>query len=233
MTKIRLPLKLKVKGIQQKYNKPIDPDPEIKDKALSINLSGNTKNPNASRENIELRQRVDILEQSLQEAREEAFQSGIEEGKEQLKKEMENQLLVEMDSLKSVIETISIELEKEVKKLQPVLLKLSKRIAEKIIDKELKDKETVDEILMNQIGRILHELMDQETITIHVAPSQIEWILNSNIEEEFRLPGKIKIKFYEDRNLKPGECVLESTNLLIEGKFQEQLNNIESNLLNI
>ena len=95
------------------------------------------------------------------------------------------------------------------------------------------DKKAVNEILMTQIGRILHELMDQETITIHVASSQIEWILKSNIEEEFRLPGKMKIKFYEDRKLKPGECILESTNLIVEGKFQEQLNNIEAQLQNI
>ena len=233
MTKIHVPLKFKVKRIQQKYNIPIDNDPEIKDKTLSVNLSGNKKYPNAEKENVELRQRVKILEQSLQEAREEAFQSGIDEGKEQLKKEMESLVISEMNSMKSVIEKVSLNLTKEIKKIQPVLLSLSKKIASKIIDKELSNEDLVDEILLKQIGRILHELMDQETITIHVAPSQIEWIIKSNIEEEFRLPGKIKIKFYEDRNLKSGECILESTNLLIEGKFQEQLNNIEAQLQNI
>lgn len=232
MTKIHVPLKFKVKSIQQSTNIPPEPDPEINDRPLSINLKGNSNNPNLSKVNLELSQRVEMLEKSLQQAREEAFQSGIEEGKEQVRKEMEVQLLDEINAMKTVIDTISTELTKEVKKLQPVLLKLSK-IAGKILEKELTDEENINDILMTQIERILHELIDQETITIHVSPTQIDWILNSNLEEQFRLPGKIQIKFYEDRKLKPGECILESTNLLIEGKFKEQLDNIESQLLSI
>ncbi|MBN2280381.1 MAG: hypothetical protein JXQ65_07370 [Candidatus Marinimicrobia bacterium] len=233
MEKIHLPLKVKVKAIQQKNTDINDLDPEIKDSTLKINLGNMVKKKGSVKEDDELLHRIHMLEESLQQAREEAFKTGIEEGKEQLKNEIEAQLLNESKALKVLLKNLSGELKKEIKKLQPAVLNLSLGIAEKILNRALSDNESANEILKSQIGRILHELMDQETITIHVSPLQIEWIIKANIEEEFRLPGTLKIKFYEDRNLRPGECILESTNILIEGKFKEQLKNLEAQLLNL
>lgn len=237
MTQIRIPLKSRVKGIQnsknpqqKKNSTPDTPPNKEENKPLQIHL--NTQHKDIQKENTELKKRIEILEQSLQEAREETFLSGIEEGKEQLRHELETQVHEEVNNLQSVIQTISENFTKEIKKLHPHVVKLARMMAQKIVNAELKNENLYDQVLMDQISRILHELMDQEIITIHVAPEQIQWIMQKDLEKEFRLPGNIKVKFYEDRSLKPGECILESTNLLVEGKFDQQLDNIESQLLN-
>lgn len=237
MTQIRIPLKSRVKGIQnsdkqgQKKNSAHAEKQEAdNNKPLQVHL--NIQHKDLQKENAELKKRVEILEQSLQQAREETFLSGIEEGKEQLRHELETEVHEEVAALQSVISTIRVDFSKELKKLHPHVIKLAKMMAGKIVNAELKNEDLYDQVLMDQISRILYELIDQEIITIHVAPEQIEWIMNKDLEKEFHLPGSIKVKFYEDRNLKPGECVLESTNLLVEGKFEQQLDNIESQLLN-
>ncbi|MFP4547642.1 MAG: FliH/SctL family protein [Fidelibacterota bacterium] len=237
MTQIRIPLKSKVKGIQgsnnqqQKKNSATLKSPETdENKPLQLNLS--THHKDLQKENNDLRKRVEILEQSLQQAREETFLSGIDEGKEQLRHELESQVYQEVESLRTVVNTVREDFTKELKKLHPHVVKLGRIIAEKILNAELQNEDRYNDILLEQISRILHELIDQETITIHVSSSQIEWIMNKNLEKEFHLPGSLKVKFYEDRKLKPGECILESTNLLVEGKFAQQLDNIESQLLN-
>jgi len=237
MTQIRIPLKSRVKGIQndnnqqqKKNSNPAETRRQNSDKPLQVNRT--THNQTLQKENHDLKNRIEILEQSLQQAREETFLSGIEEGKEQLRHELEGQIYKEVDALKSVVSTVRDDFTKELKKLHPHVVKLAKIMAQKILNAELKNEDLYNDILMEQISRILHELMDQEIITIHVSSQQIDWIMTKDLEKEFHLPGSIKIKFYEDRNLKSGECILESTNLLVEGKFAQQLDNIESQLLN-
>jgi len=231
MTNIHIPLKTRIKAIQN--NKKKYDDVEIPDnEGLKVKLKTSAKN-DITRENNELKSRVQQLEESLQRAREESFLSGIEEGKEQLRKEVETKINAELDYLKKNIKKILSDVDKEIKKLDRPILSLSKEIAKRILDTELNNADKYNELLLSQIGRILHEMMDQEIITIHVSPSQIEWILKADLEKELHIPEKIKIKFFEDHNLKPGECLLESSNLLVEGKFQTQLDQIENQLSNM
>ena len=234
MTKIHIPLPNRVKSIKNiNSNASQSQYREEDEDVLKIKFNKTPGSSDLARQNQELRKRVDMLEHSLQQAREETFLSGIEEGKEQLRNEMENRLVKELDSLQNILENVSQNLTKELKKLQPELLTLAKEIAKRIISNELDNETKYNEILLNQIGRILHELMDQESITIHVSPRQMKWIIKRDFENEFNLPGKIKIKFYEDRSLLPGECILESSNLMVEGKFQTQLDNLETQLKNL
>ena len=231
MTSIRIPLKTKIKSIQNSIPKEKKTE-IIQDNKLIVKFD-KLKQQNIEQKNIELQQQIDLHEHILQQAREESFISGIEEGKEQLQKEMKIILDRQLEILTENVKKITLEFEKELKTLDKPILKLSKEIAKKIISKELQFEENYNEILLSQITRILHELTDQENITIHIAPEQIEYILESNIEKEINIPGKMKIRFYEDKNLKSGECILESANLLVEGNFQSQLDYIESQLVSI
>lgn len=230
MTSFRIPLKNKIKAIQQEPQS-IE-DIEIPDKSAGLKISLRNKPVvDCTDENDQLRKKNAILEESLQKAREEAFLSGIDEGREQLRNEMETRLYRELNSLQKMVNKITVNLEKEIKNLEQPVLKLSKEIAKRIISSELQFEEKYNEVLVSQISNILHEMMDQEIITIHVSPQQIEWIIKTDLEKKVNLPDNIKIKFFEDRSLDPGECILESSNLLIEGKFSTQLNQIENQLI--
>ncbi len=237
MTKIHIPLKSRVKAINNNKQKKKETPPkkeenfeQEQEKTLQVHLNKKSSK-DLIKENEELKNRIKILENSLQQAREETFLSGIEEGKEQLKQEINKQAAAEISAMKQLVEKISDDFVGELKKLEPHLVHLSKELATKILSMELSDEDTCNQVLFQQVTRILHELIDQESVRIHVAPDQLQWMMEKNIEDELHLPGKIDIKFYEDQSLNPGECILESTNLLVEGKFKKELENLTDQIL--
>ena len=228
MSSIRISLNNKIKSIKKKEAK--SPENSIpQENVLLINLKRESI-VDIQKENIDLKKKNSILESSLQNAREEAFLTGIEEGKEQLRHEMEDELKIELENLKKAIDKILVDFSNNFDKISNHVLILSKNIAKQILKNELKNEDQYNQLLLDQIEKILHELLDQEIITINVCPQQMQCILNADIEKEFNIPDKIKIKFCEDRNLEPGECSLESSNLVVEGKFDSQLDLIESQL---
>ena len=194
MTNLRIPMKTKIRGIQGAPTSMEDIEVPAKSETLKISLK-RTNNACSQDDIAQLQNKILILEESLQQAREEAFHSGIEEGKEQLKNEMESVLADEMAGLKKTIIKMISSLEKEFNKLHKPILNLSKEIARRIIAAELQSEEKYDEVLLSQISNIMHEMMDQETITIHVSPQQIDRILKANLEKEVNLPDNIKLNF--------------------------------------
>ncbi len=233
MTVLRLTLKNKISGFKNNNISNFS-------NQLPINQSAVTdKNVNkiklkipAKSKLLELEQQVKILENSLQNAREEAFSSGVEEGREQVKKETNEKIQLHAEKFTQTIESLKHHFEKTLKNMDKPLITLSKRFAEKIIQRELKNIEDYNELLLIQIKKLIIELIDQNTITIQVSPQQIEWIQNTNIHERLNIPKSTNVKLIENHSVKLGECIFETDEILVESIISKQLNNLEKQLLN-
>jgi flagellar biosynthesis/type III secretory pathway protein FliH len=64
-------------------------------------------------------------------------------------------------------------------------------------------------------------------------PKQIDRISSSESLKELRTASKANVNFSANNQLKPGECILETENFIIEGIFTRQLDNLEKQILEI
>ncbi|NOZ08226.1 MAG: hypothetical protein GXO91_05035 [FCB group bacterium] len=193
-------------------------------------MTGNKKMNGGTRDRIiEYENRVKNLESSLQRAREESFQAGFEEGKEIGIKEIRVQIDNLSKEFVSATGSLDDQYRQTLQKLGKPLVRLSIKIAEKIIGQELKHADVYDAVVKRQIGKLLSEVTDQNKITIYLNPKQISNIARVETREQKRLTGAVSFAAKED--LKPGECVVETEDYILEGLITRQLQNIENKML--
>ncbi len=178
---------------------------------------------------VEYENRVKNLESSLQRAREESFQAGFEEGKEIGIKEIRVQIDNLSKEFLSATGSLDNQYRQTLQKLGKPLVRLSIKIAEKIIGQELKHADVYDAVVKRQIGKLLSEVTDQNKITIYLNPKQVSNIAKVENQVQKRLPGAVSLVGKDD--LKPGECVVETEDYILEGLITRQLQNIENKML--
>lgn len=182
---------------------------------------------------IILKKQIQELESVLQNAREEAFQAGFEEGQETAELESKKELKNISDEFGYTIQSLRVQYDQALERIDQPLLKLAMKIAEKIIGIELHNTNRYNEFLIEQIKRFLKEAVDQNKITFYMNPNQIDYISKVETLKELRSASKASIGFVGDNKLKPGECILETENFIVEGVWSRQLDNLEKQILEI
>jgi flagellar assembly protein FliH len=199
------------------------------------NVSGDKdhcQNDNNQKINV-LEKHIQELESALQSAREDAFQSGFEEGLATARMEAKKELTSISNEFSSIIQSLKVQYDQALERMDQPLLKLAMKVAEKIIGRELNDVDKCNDILERQIKIFLRETVDQNKITIYMNPKQIDRISSSESLKELRTASKANVNFSANNQLKPGECILETENFIIEGIFTRQLDNLEKQILEI
>lgn len=188
---------------------------------------------NDNKKVIILEKQIQELESALQNAREEAFQAGFEEGKEAAKIESKKELKSISGEFGSTIQSLKVQYDQDLERMDQPLLNLAMKIAEKIIGVELHDTNKYNGFLIKQIKQLLKEAVDQNKITIYMNPNQIDCLSTGETLKELRSASKASVGFVGDNKLKPGECVLETENFIAEGIWSRQLDNLEKQILEI
>ncbi|HCL00243.1 MAG TPA: hypothetical protein DHW42_09100 [Candidatus Marinimicrobia bacterium] len=180
-----------------------------------------------------LEKQIRELESALQSAREDAFQSGFEEGRATAQIEAKKELTSIADEFGSIIQSLKVQYDQALERMDQPLLKFAMKVAEKIIDIELNDADKCNDILERQIKNFLKEAVDQNKITIYMNPNQIDRISGNESLKELRSASNSSVNFVGNNKLKPGECILETESFIIEGIFTRQLDNLEKQILEI
>lgn len=175
-----------------------------------------------------LKDRLKVLEQELQKAREESFQAGFEDGKQRGKAESAK----EMEALKEQCQIVQEQFEKAILRMEVPVLKLAGKMAEKLIHNELENSAETDTIILENLRNGLQEIVDENKVLVRVNPKHLEMLSNQNLNQEFDMPGNMDINLVGDKNLKPGETVIESDNFIMDGTYSNQLDYLEDQLEN-
>ena len=181
-------------------------------------------------ENMTPHQQVEILEKALEQTREDAFQAGYEEGRNSSLNDMESRI----KELSSDFTQMVLGLDDQYKKLfnfhEKILLKLSLRIAEKILCEEFCHKKEVTKFLAKMLKKILMKMMEQKKITVFLNPDWLKELNRDEFMDHIELPLHQKIQFVENDKLNPGECLVESEDYIIDTTLNHQLKLIENHL---
>lgn len=182
------------------------------------------------RQILSFKKQIKMLETALQKAREEAFQMGFEEGKESGHRETEAQYAAKLKNFMNLTESLSKGFEKALNELDRPLLDLAFKIAEKILGNTLSIDEQSRQFLISRMKGILDTLAEHNKVIIYLNPDQYDWIANGGYQgNEPSFSNRVTFKY--DVKLKPGECVVESENFVIDGTITKQLEELQEQLL--
>ncbi|SVC37901.1 uncharacterized protein METZ01_LOCUS290755, partial [marine metagenome] len=117
-------------------------------------------------ENMTPDQQVEILEKALERTRENAFQAGYEEGRNSSLNDMESRIKELSSDFTQMVQGLDDQFKELFNFQEKTLLKLSLRIAEKILYEEFCHKKEVTDFLAKMLKKILMEMMEQKKITV-------------------------------------------------------------------
>ena len=181
-------------------------------------------------ENMTPHQQVEILEKALERTRENAFQAGYEEGRNSSLHDMESRIKELSSDFTQMVQGLDNQYKELFNLQEKTLLKLSLRIAEKILCEELSHKKDVTEFLAKMLKKILMEMMEQKKITVFLNPDWLKELNRDEFMDHIELPLHEKIQFVENDKLNPGECLVESEDYFIDTTLNHQLKLIENHL---
>ncbi len=178
-----------------------------------------------------------ILQEAHREAQEikkQAFQEGYKEGLQTGKKdglsEVEKQFASFLEELKSLIEQTLTERKRIIKELEPQVVDLSMKIAEKILRREAA---SYEDMIFEQVETALNKLNDRTKITLRANRMDVGR-LNSYRDRIMALQDDIKeLEIVEDLRVEEGGCIIESASGTVDGRINTQLSEIGRSFSNI
>ena len=181
-------------------------------------------------ENMPPDQQVEILEKALEQTRENAFQAGYEEGRNSSLNDMESRIKELSSDFTQMVQGLDEQYKVLFNFQEKTILKLSLRIAEKILYEELSHKKEITDYLVKMLKKILMEMMEQKKITVSLNPDWLKEFNRDIFMDQIGLPLHENIQFNEDEKLRPGECVVESEDFFIDATLNHQLGLMEDHL---
>jgi type III secretion protein L len=155
---------------------------------------------------------ISIAETESENIRREAYQTGRDEAESEL---IDNLLAIKEIRLQALQE------------VEQDVLKLSIKLAEKIIGREVQQDETVrGEIVLNA----LRQARQQEMLTVRVNANDLPLV--EQMRERLDSFGRAKyVDFIADQSVKEGGCIIESQSGTIDARLETQLRILENSLL--
>ena len=181
-------------------------------------------------ENMTPDRQVEILEKALVQTRENAFQAGYEEGRNSSLNDMESRIKELSSDFTQMVQGLDEQYKILFNLQEKILLKLSLRIAEKILYEELSHKKEITDYLVKMLKKILMEMMEQKKITVSLNPDWLKEFKRDEFLNHIDLPLHEKIQFIEDDKLHPGECLVESEDFIIDATLNHQFKLMEDHL---
>lgn len=171
--------------------------------------------------NDEAQRIIEEANASQDELKMKAVEDGIEEGKKIGEEQINESISSAFETLNNAIK----ERKKIIKDSEPEIARLSLKIAEEIIRREVgQDKE----IIMNIIIDALSKISDRENVIIRVNNDDSEYIKKNKDKISGMLDGIKNISIMEDLNIESGGCVIETNLGYIDARINTRLALIES-----
>ena len=180
----------------------------------------------------EMRARADahvlkLLEDAREQAKEihelafaEGYQGGIESGQEEIRGKVQ--------SLEELILRAQDEKRKALKDAEAEIAGLATRIAEKILNEQIK---ISPEVVVAIAKRAIELAIDREHIVIRINPADREMMRRHKAEMFASADGVKSIQVVADQAIKQGGCVIETNSGNVDAQLASQLAQVEECLL--
>jgi len=162
----------------------------------------------------------------MEEAHREGYQSGVDEGRMAGFTEYAEHI----EEAKSIIQASKLDYDKYLNSAETEILELSMKVAEKIVQTSISEKE---EYFMQLVKKVLKETRDQKEIQLHVNPIHYQYLLSEKEELLSLFPIKPNLFIFPDEAAAENGCIIETANGRIEASVDTQLLMIKQKLLDL
>lgn len=168
------------------------------------------------------------------EARQQGYDAGVEEGRragaEQIRQE-QHQILVDANAAAEKTLAEAREFCKDyVVGAENTIAEMVMRIADKVLPKHFID---VPQLIMPLVREAVQKVKDQPHVLVRVAPEAYEMLMMAQSELQAELEGSGTLEIKSDETMEAGDCVLESTNGLVDAGLSSQLERVKQAIKNV
>ena len=181
------------------------------------------------REMAMLQSRIEQLEIELQSAREESFNAGFQDGLEAEREKHRQKIEAYALQITDLATRLEAEFSQALSAMEEPLLRMSFEIAEKVLRNSIPEK-LKKEGLISTLKEFLSEVLHAKSVVIKVSPDNFKWIHSKKVTDELENSFPGDMKFVSDTALGEGECLVETSEHVIDGSYRHQLDNLERNL---
>jgi len=202
----------------------------ISNKKIKAIVSDSTSESNGFMEYSESIQKKQEESKTQQEV-DEAYNKGYEEAKQEVTKRLEQfyetEILKKTEQFYKIISSIEEQIKNYENEFHKLVITSTKKISEKIINRELENKTIIEETLQKSI----HKIIGANEIIVKINPSDFELINGKNTIQKIN-PGITHIKFEAVNNIEKGGCFIETEIGNLDGRISSQINEIVKALEN-
>lgn len=172
------------------------------------------------------------FQKGVENGRQQGYDDGYRQGSIQAKSEIEKQLADVISSTHNEVEKMKnsaqIEARRIISSAEPQIVQISFSIAEKILERELdRDSEVIIPIVKSAVAKVLN----QEDIIVRVHPQHYDKILQIKDDLQSIAGYECTISIIPDTSLTVGDCLIDTTNGVVDAKMSTRLANLRSSLL--
>ena len=153
-----------------------------------------------------------------------AKETGLNEGREQGKKELKTQI----ETIFQHINTAKKLQDKLLQDSEKNILELSVKIAEKIVQKEIKSQKKA---LVAIIKEAMHKITDKDKVIIKTSPEELQIAQNQFSTIQNLIPDIKVLEIEEDDRIQPGGCIIETKLGFVDSSISTKLDTIKKALL--
>lgn len=174
---------------------------------------------------------LEKLQQIQEKAYKEGYALGLDEGRKKAFEENARVISERLDEMSKLISSISSMKKEVLNHNEAHMIQLLFHMASKLAQAHLE----MDHTPIVEIIRQAVELAQgEESVTIHVSNTQIEFLENLKNQQKVEFDFMQKVKFVADESLKPGGCIVETNygevDASIERRVQQLWAHLKENL---
>lgn len=162
--------------------------------------------------------------QLMEEANAQGFAKGMEQGKQAGYQDF----LEHIQLSKSIVHSSKEDYQKYLYSAEKKILDLGIKIAEKILNKKIEEKEAY---FFSLVKKVLKETRNQKEIQLHVNPIHYQYLLSEKEELLSLFPVQPNLFIFPDENLLQNDCMIETSTGRIDASVDTQLSMIKQKLL--
>ena len=159
------------------------------------------------------------------------YQTGFDEGYQKAKDDLENEyseeLLKKTEEFYQILANFELKLIDYEKSFDEIVITVSTKIAEKIVQREVENKTAIQSTLKEAVRKI----MGANEIIIKINPQDYNSITQDGTQKDLE-KNFSKIRFEQDGNIDIGGCLIESETGNVDARISTQLDEITKQLRN-
>lgn len=186
---------------------------------------------NEMRADLEERIRdIEQREQSLQEREQKLLsdQTALEEQLAIKSSEMEKDYASQIERMAKTLDKMEVEYKQVWQGQARAIVEFSVSLVERLVEKSIVNN---PDFLVRQIEAAVDEAYEEEFVTIHISPEDLEMLDNGKSEAFRKLAENRKIKWSAKTNLQQGEILVDAKQYRLEASLATLLKNIREDVL--